>query len=48
MISLLGTIGHMIAAVASFIAIIGIPFGNQHMKLAGLAVAPIGKTIIET
>lgn len=41
-------IGHMIAAIACFVTIIGIPFGIQHMKLAGLAIAPIGKTIIET
>jgi uncharacterized membrane protein YccF (DUF307 family) len=40
-------IGHMLAAIASFITIIGIPFGIQHLKLAGLAIAPIGKTIIE-
>lgn len=40
-------IGHMLAAIACFITIIGIPFGIQHLKLAGLAIAPIGKTIIE-
>ena len=26
--------------------IIGIPFGIQHLKLAGIALAPIGKTIV--
>lgn len=28
------------------ITIIGIPFGLQHFKLAGLALAPFGKTIV--
>ena len=40
-------IGHLLSAVAFFVTIIGIPFGIQHLKLAGLAIAPIGKTIIE-
>ena len=40
-------IGHLLAAVANFITIIGIPFALQHLKLAGLALAPIGKTVIE-
>ncbi len=40
-------IGHMVAAIACFVTIIGIPFGIQHVKLAGLALAPIGKTIID-
>lgn len=39
-------IGHLLAALACFVTIIGIPFGWQHLKLAGLAVAPIGKTIV--
>jgi uncharacterized membrane protein YccF (DUF307 family) len=39
-------IGHIISALACFITIIGIPFGMQHLKLAGLALAPIGKTIV--
>ena len=30
-----------------YITIIGIPFGNQHMKLAGLALTPFGRTIVE-
>ncbi|MYL84215.1 YccF domain-containing protein [Desulfovibrio aerotolerans] len=40
-------IGHLLAAVANFVTIIGIPFALQHLKLAGLALAPIGKTVIE-
>src|SRR5262245_9318381 len=39
-------LGHVLAAVACFITIIGIPFGIQHLKLAGIAIAPIGKTIV--
>lgn len=39
-------IGHVISAVANFITIIGIPFGIQHLKLAGIALAPIGKTVV--
>ena len=35
------------AAVACFVTIIGIPFGIQHLKLAGIALAPIGKTIVD-
>lgn len=40
-------IGHVMAAVACFVTIIGIPFGIQHLKLAGIALAPIGKTIVD-
>jgi uncharacterized membrane protein YccF (DUF307 family) len=39
-------IGHVLAAIACFVIIIGIPFGVQHLKLAGIALAPIGKTIV--
>jgi len=39
-------IGHVISALACFISIIGIPFGIQHLKLAGIALAPIGQTIV--
>lgn len=39
-------IGHVISAVLCFITILGIPFGIQHLKLAGIALAPIGKTIV--
>jgi len=39
-------IGHVISAVLCFITVIGIPFGVQHLKLAGIALAPIGKTIV--
>jgi uncharacterized membrane protein YccF (DUF307 family) len=39
-------IGHLVSAVLCFVTIIGIPFGLQHLKLAGIALAPIGKTIV--
>ena len=39
-------IGHVLSAVACAITIIGIPFAIQHLKLAGIALAPIGKTIV--
>jgi uncharacterized membrane protein YccF (DUF307 family) len=39
-------IGHMLAAMANAVTIIGIPFAFQHLKLAGCALAPIGKTVV--
>ena len=39
-------IGHLLSAVGCFITIIGIPFGIQHLKLAGIALAPIGMTVV--
>jgi uncharacterized membrane protein YccF (DUF307 family) len=39
-------IGHLVSAVLCFVTIIGIPFGLQHLKLAEIALAPIGKTIV--
>jgi uncharacterized membrane protein YccF (DUF307 family) len=39
-------IGHVVTACACFVTIIGIPFGIQHLKLAMLALAPVGKTIV--
>jgi uncharacterized membrane protein YccF (DUF307 family) len=39
-------IGHLSSALLNFITIIGIPFGIQHLKLAGIALAPIGKTVV--
>ena len=39
-------IGHVISAIMCFCTIIGIPFAIQHLKLAGIALAPIGKTIV--
>ncbi|MFO1414215.1 MAG: YccF domain-containing protein [Burkholderiales bacterium] len=39
-------IGHVACAIANFVTIIGIPFGWQHLKLAGIALAPIGMTVV--
>lgn len=39
-------IGHVCSALFCFVTIIGIPFGIQHLKLAGIAIAPIGQTIV--
>ncbi|MDC8772969.1 YccF domain-containing protein [Roseateles albus] len=39
-------LGHVGSAVLCFITVIGIPFGIQHLKLAGLALAPIGQVIV--
>ena len=40
-------IGHVVWAIGCFVTIIGIPFGIQHLKLAGIALAPIGMTIVD-
>ena len=40
-------IGHITSAIACFITIIGIPFSIQHLKLAAIALFPIGKTVVE-
>ena len=39
-------IGHLASALACFISIIGIPFGLQHIKLALIALAPIGMQVV--
>lgn len=39
-------IGHVLSAVACFVTIIGIPFSLQHLKLASISLAPIGKTVV--
>ncbi len=39
-------IGHLISAVLCCLTIIGIPFGMQHVKMAVMALAPVGKTVI--
>jgi len=38
--------GHLTAAVANFVTVIGIPFAFQHLKLAVVSLAPIGQTIV--
>ena len=39
-------LGHLVIGILLFITIIGIPFGWAHLKLAGLALWPIGKMIV--
>ena len=39
-------LGHLITAVLLAVTIVGIPFAWAHLKLAGLALWPIGKAIV--
>jgi len=39
-------LGHAAAGVLYCVTIIGMPFGIQHFKLGGLALAPVGKQIV--
>ena len=39
-------LGHLITAAALAITIIGLPFAWAHLKLAGIALWPIGKMIV--
>ena len=39
-------LGHVFSAIACFLTIIGIPFALQHLKLAGISISPIGKTVV--
>jgi uncharacterized membrane protein YccF (DUF307 family) len=39
-------LGHLITALGLAITIIGLPFAWAHLKLAGLALWPIGKEIV--
>jgi uncharacterized membrane protein YccF (DUF307 family) len=41
-------VGHLTAALAWAITIVGIPFAWAHVKLAALALWPIGRTIVPT
>ncbi|WP_334292450.1 YccF domain-containing protein [Pseudobutyrivibrio xylanivorans] len=43
---LLSAIGWWLAGALWCITIIGIPFGKQFFKIAGLALAPFGKDIV--
>lgn len=38
---------HVVIAVLQAITIIGIPFAVQHIKLAHISLAPVGKTVVE-
>ena len=39
-------LGHLILAILFALTIIGIPFAWAHLKLAGIALWPIGKVIV--
>jgi len=41
------SLSHLVFGIVLCITIIGIPFGKQHFKLAGLALTPFGKHIVE-
>ena len=40
-------LGHLVTAILLAVTIIGIPFAWAHLKLAGLALWPIGKMIVD-
>ncbi len=40
-------IGHLFAALACAVTIIGIPFALQHIKLAGISLMPIGMAVVD-
>jgi len=39
-------LGHLVTAILLALTIVGIPFAWAHLKLAGLALWPIGKAIV--
>ena len=39
---------HIVLAIGLAVTIIGIPFAWQHVKLAMISLAPVGKAVIET
>ena len=39
-------LGHVVTGIGVCLTVIGIPFGIQHFKLAGISLMPIGKTIV--
>lgn len=41
-------LGHLVAALGLAITIIGLPFAWAHLKLAGFALWPIGRTIVSS
>jgi uncharacterized membrane protein YccF (DUF307 family) len=40
-------LGHIVTAILLAVTIIGIPFAWAHLKLAGIALWPIGKMIVD-
>jgi uncharacterized membrane protein YccF (DUF307 family) len=41
-------LAHLITAILLAVSIIGIPFAWAHLKLAGIALWPIGKMIVDS
>ncbi|MBL4618595.1 MAG: YccF domain-containing protein [Marinicaulis sp.] len=41
-------LGHLFAAIGLAITIIGLPFAWAHLKLAGFALWPIGRTLVSS
>ncbi len=39
-------LAHLVVGALLCVTIIGIPFGLQHFKLAVIALAPVGKTVV--
>jgi uncharacterized membrane protein YccF (DUF307 family) len=39
---------HLVLALVYAILIIGIPFARQHVKMAGLAIAPFGREVVRS
>ena len=39
-------LGHLCSALICAVTVIGIPFAVQHLKIAALALAPVGKTVV--
>jgi uncharacterized membrane protein YccF (DUF307 family) len=39
---------HIVLGIGLCVTIIGIPFGLQHLKLAIISLAPVGKAVVET
>ena len=39
-------IGHLVTAVGLALTIIGLPFAWAHLKLAGIALWPVGKAVV--
>jgi uncharacterized membrane protein YccF (DUF307 family) len=40
-------LAHLVLGIVLLIPLITIPFALQHFKLAGIALAPVGKTVVE-
>jgi len=40
-------LSHIVAAVLEAVTIIGLPFAFKDLQLAGIAMAPVGKIVVE-